>query len=356
MRVIKSSAFLLVIGLLSLFLASCGTSMNTAETTGTDKDSINTTPTTFQNPFANEEVVLGSIGHGATKLTYDKDKNRLPFEYNGQIFTMDYMIIGSGVARDNGLLLLLNGIPQLYGTDQDQEVKSLHVFHLPEESKEFPFQISFTPNTGKKGDTALCTVVSITNPDFKPDLKETQSYGIFHQSLPVQHLIHFNSDPPVSNIPGTFVRARDIRNETLDLTKDILQKIQTGNMQEINIETFNKEEKYQIYVNGNASPMDELAYSPDKALSFDVYFAGREGNPWAFSFFLDHEPVVFEDSLALTWLSEKGKAVHISFSLDPSELKDAETFYMLAAPMQDFPNADNSPMLSKTPSLLLHKE
>jgi len=127
-------------------------------------------------------------------------------------------------------------------------------------------------------------------------------------------------------------------------------------MQEINNETFNSDDKYQLYINGTVNPINELEYSPDVPLSFEIYFAGREGNPWAFSFFLDHEPIVFDESFALTWNSEKGKALHISFTLDPSKLSNAETFYMIAAPMKDYPNDDYPPILSKTSSILLHKD
>ena len=350
---------MLLIGLFSTCMAACKPDdVKTRDTEKTDlkpQEKMIAASTKFQNPFKGKEAILGKIGHGAVNVQFDQNKKRLPFEYNGQTFTMDYRIMASGVALNNGLIVFLKGIPQLYQTDQTQDLKCFHTFHLQEENKELPFKITFTPGTGKKGETALCTVVSITNPEFKPDLKETQSYGIFHQSLPVQHLIHFNSDPPKIEIPDTFVHADNIHCETLELTENIVQKIQMGNIQEVNIDTFNKDEKYQIYVNGIAGPLEDIAYQPEDPLDVEVFFAGREGKPWAFSFFLDHEPVVFKESLALTWNSAKGKALHITFTINPSKLSNAETFYMIAAPMEDCPNEDYPPVLSKTLSILLHK-
>ena len=34
--------------------------------------------------------------------------------------------------------------------------------------------------TGSTGDTLALTVVSITNPDFQPDMESTSSYGWYH--------------------------------------------------------------------------------------------------------------------------------------------------------------------------------
>ena len=65
---------------------------------------------------------------------------------------------------------------------------------------------------GKKGDTLNMTVVSVTRPDFQPDMKETSSYGWYHQSFERVLKLHFNEDAPENDsIYGESITAfRDV--------------------------------------------------------------------------------------------------------------------------------------------------
>ena len=52
--------------------------------------------------------------------------------------------------------------------------------------------------TGSAGDTLALTVVSITNPDFQPDMESTSSYGWYHKTLDSCVELQFNVDAWVS--------------------------------------------------------------------------------------------------------------------------------------------------------------
>ena len=49
---------------------------------------------------------------------------------------------------------------------------------------------------GHGGDTLNLTIVSITNPDFQPDMESTSSYGWYHNALSASVEMRFNADPP----------------------------------------------------------------------------------------------------------------------------------------------------------------
>lgn len=97
-----------------------------------------------------------------------------------------------------GFLLFLDGKPQAYKVnDTGTEYEYLHCFQTSDKHQE-KFSFVFTPITGTKGDTLNITIISITNPNFQPDMKETSSYGWYHKPLERVLKLHFNEDAPDS--------------------------------------------------------------------------------------------------------------------------------------------------------------
>ena len=75
-----------------------------------------------------------------------------------------------------------DGQPQPYKVnDTAAEYEYCHSFSAGEDQS---FSFLFEPVTGSAGDTLALTVVSITNPDFQPDMESTSSYGWYHRRPP----------------------------------------------------------------------------------------------------------------------------------------------------------------------------
>ena len=70
------------------------------------------------------------------------------------------------------------------------------------------FPYLFEPATGSVGDTLTLTVVSITNPDFQPDMESTSGYVWYHKCLEYRTQLQFNES--VSPDIPFLVKATDV--------------------------------------------------------------------------------------------------------------------------------------------------
>nr|WP_300842516.1 hypothetical protein [uncultured Acetatifactor sp.] len=76
--------------------------------------------------------------------------------------------------------------------DTAAEYEYCHSFAAGEEGGIRIFPYLFEPETGSVGDTLTLTVVSITNPDFQPDMESTSGYGWYHKCLEYRTQLQFN--------------------------------------------------------------------------------------------------------------------------------------------------------------------
>lgn len=126
------------------------------------------------NPFQsadNAMGILGSISHGPFEQDFDEIKNRNPFIFDGDEVALKYFINASGMAKNVGFLVFVNGVSQPYKIDDtNAPYEYVHIFNLKEDNADLPFMFIFSPVTGKKGDILDMNVVSIYNPAFMPDM------------------------------------------------------------------------------------------------------------------------------------------------------------------------------------------
>ena len=130
------------------------------------------------NPFEaaeDEAGFLATLTHGAASPDFSESGERLPFTYDGGEFQLAYQYSVTGKLDAVGFLLFLDGQPQPYKVnDIAAEYEYCHSFAAGEEGEEGEeqnFSFLFEPVTGSVGDTLALTVVSITNPDFQPDME-----------------------------------------------------------------------------------------------------------------------------------------------------------------------------------------
>ena len=159
------------------------------------------------NPFEEAEDISGflaTLSHQAAKPDFSANGERLPFEYDGGEFRLDYQYSVIGKLNTIGFLLFLDGRPQPYKVDDTTaDYEYCHLFAAGEDQT---FSFLFEPVTGSAGDLLTLTVVSITNPDFQPDMKDTSGYGWYHKPLDYNIQMHFRSDTRVADASYPAVR------------------------------------------------------------------------------------------------------------------------------------------------------
>ena len=327
-----------------LFLATCG---NYAVPDSTPPPS----QTVTVNPFEAEEEAgfLGMLTHEAASPDFSESGERLPFSYEGGEFRLEYRFSLTGRMDTVGFLLFLDGQPQPYKVnDTTAEYAYCHSFSAEEDQS---FSFLFEPVTGGTGDTLDLTVVSITNPDFQPDMESTSSYGWYHKTLDSRVELQFNADAPAahSDLPPVreiFVQS-DVREEkvTAQYVESELPKHGWGG---VSMDTLDSGIYYTFSLDGGIT-YDNLRVSAPVTLQYTM--CGTAGTSYSIAFFLDHQPVKIGESTSCSITLSKGGVMELEAVIDPDKLGQFNTFYCVAVPQ----NGASAPFF-KTNSILLYKE
>lgn len=310
--------------------------------------------TTEENPFtkSEEDASLGALSHEEAAPVKADDQSVLPYEYNGGEFILDYQFTSEGKLDSIGFLLFLDGKPQAYKVnDTKAEYEYLHCFQTSEKHKE-KFSFIFTPNTGKKGDILNITVISITKPDFKPDMKETSSYGWYHQYLERTLKLHFNEDAPDSD--GIYVENENIfRNVSVTekkVTSSFVEnELVKNGWNDVTIDTLDNGVYPTISYDGELV-YDNINLTNKDTLKIRYTICGTAGARYGISFFLNHKPISFDKVISYDTALSKGNVWIIEATIDTSKLDGFNTFYAVAVA------ASNDGFANKTGSILLYKE
>ena len=304
------------------------------------------------NPFeaAEEDAgFLAMLTHEAASADFSESGERLPFTYDGGEFRLDYRFSLTGKMDTVGFLLFLDGQPQPYKVNEPTaEYEYCHSFSAGEDQS---FSFLFEPVTGSTGDTLALTVVSITNPDFQPDMESTSSYGWYHKTLDSRVELQFNADAPAthSDLPPVreiFVQS-DVREGkvTAQYVESELPKHGWGG---VSMDALDSGIYYTFSLDGGIT-YDNLRVSAPVTLQYTM--CGTAGTSYSIAFFLDHQPVKIGESTSCSITLSKGGVMEIEAVIDPDQLGEFNTFYCVAVPR----NGTSAPFF-KTNSILLYKE
>ena len=313
------------------------------------------------NPFkTNKEdtVVMGSIGHGFMNPATDENGKMLPLQYDGGEMQIDYYVNASGKAKNVGFLVFVDGIPQPYKFNKaDASYEYMHMFDLEEDDKDTPFTFIFTPVTGKKGDTLNVSITSVYNPAFMPDMKETSSYGGYHDTLLVTNSVVFKKDADAldaSDIPK-YDYLGNIRQSAEPVTKELLDK--QSAMRGVDLETLEKQILSELYFDGeSAMKLDNLQVSESGSIHVTLKLFGHPGVKFQNTFYINHHALTTKDGdSSFETVLAKGEAAVVEVEIDLERLEDLNTFYVVSVPMnaEDFP--EDVIVLEKTRSILIYK-
>ena len=308
---------------------------------------------TEENPFtqSKEDGFLGAISHGEVNPARADDQSVLPYEYNGGEFTLDYQFMTEGKLDNIGFLLFLDGKPQAYKVnDTGTEYEYLHCFQTSDKHEE-KFSFVFTPNTGKKGDTPNITIISITNPNFQPDMKETSSDGWYHQPLARVLKLHFNEDAPDSNsIYGENENIfSDVSITEEKVTNSFIEnELAKNGWNGVTMDTLDNGVYSTISYDGE-SVYDNINLTNKDKLTVRYTICGTAGVRYGVSFFLNHKPISFDEVISYNTTLSKGNVWIIEATIDTSKIDNFNTFYAVAVA------ANNDYPANKTSSVLFYK-
>lgn len=311
---------------------------------------------TEENPFmqSEEDGFLGAISHGEANPTRADDYTVLPYEYNGGEFTLEYQFAVEGKLNNIGFLIFLDGKPQAYKiNDVSAEYEYLHCFQTSDEHEE-KFSFIFTPDTGKNGDTLNITIISITNPAFQPNMKETSSYGWYHKSLERVLKLHFNKDAPDSNV---IYGERENIFSDVSITEEkvtssfIENELVKNGWNGVTMDTLNNGIYPTISYNGELV-YDNINLTNKNTLTVRYTICGTAGMRYGVSFFLNHKPISSDEVISYDVTVSKGNVWVIETTIDTSKLDGFNTFYAVSVAASD----DYFMPAHKTDSILLYKE
>ena len=342
----KRLLLITMICVLILSLAACGN--YTIDDTSPPSVSVET-----EDPFAaiEENVFLAAISHGTSNPNRAEDQRKLPFEYNGGEFSFDYKYSVTGKLNTVGFLLFLDGKPQPYRTDRNESYEYCHIFPSEETGV---FTLSFYPQHGNAGDTLDLSIVSITNPDFRPDMKETSSYGWYHKSLEYWTELYFNESAS-ADIPLQAKAADVFSNVTIQeekITSAYIEKLRQNGWDGVTMDDLDQSVYYTTDFNGSIV-YDNFCLSDSDEVVFRYTICGTPSAEYDISFFIDHQAVYIDNDLSYHVALSKGNQWVFEITFDTSKMDSFHTFYVMAVPKN---SGSDVLLVLKSNSILLYQE
>jgi len=288
-------------------------------------------------------TVLGTITHGVRRDEIDGNS----LTYTGGELQVPYEVMATGSVVDVGFLVFLDGEPQKYHCDEEGDESYCHVLKLENGVKK-EFALSFTPACGEAGEKLQMTVLSVYNPDFKPDMQQTSGYGMYHNTLMATFEVEMKSASPFGGRKGiSAAMVMDITQGKEEMTREFLEGPISNfyGMQKMTQENLDTKIFDGVCYDGEYL-MNYISLT-EEPLQITYRIFGKDGSRYKVTPFIDHMPVGDAQDI----LVSKGEVSTITLSVDPKKLGDFSTFYFIAIPE----NMENGMPQRKTDSILLYK-
>jgi hypothetical protein len=309
----------------------------------------------FVEESETDSVEMGRISHGLRAPVFEGKNVQHPLQYDGGEMSVAYNVKASGEAKNVGFLIFVDGIPQPYKIDsRDAPNEYMHIFDFTEDDKDTPFTFIFTPVTGRIGETVKATILSVFRPSFQPDMKETVSYGGYHQILQVNTEIEFNQDAPVEKFSDTPLIISEKTFTYEAVTNALFDEI-SGGAFEITQEYYDSNVFSMLYYDDEIIRTHNLKVKSQGQLSLTYKLCGATGAKYRTTFYINHQPVASQDTIAHNIDVKKDKISVLKVELDLSKLGDFNTFYAISVPLNSSDYTEANIMAQKTQSVLLYK-
>ncbi len=353
----KKITTLLLFLLLAVAVTGCTPQQNNSSSTPSN-GAVSSETNPFEDASEVPDGTLGSIGHGPTSMNLDENGNKLPFVYQGGMMSIPYEVSASGKAKNVGFLVFVDGVSQPYQTDTDPVYRTMHTMDLEENDKEYPFSILFEPVTGKKGDTLSLMIVSVYAPAFMPDMKNTSSYGMYHDTLAGEYELTFEADaqnPSSSELPK-YLQLQNVKQSTQPVTQEYLDSLSIySGMQNVTLEMLNKQVFAQQFFDGEGGLLSNLQVNQDGTLHITFQIVGYPGARYRSTFYINHGALADGQTTSFETVLTKGNVSVIEADLELSQLEDLNTFYVVSTLCNVQELWEDGVFLNKTASVLLYQ-
>lgn len=305
--------------------------------------------TSNENPFDENKntKILGKQSHGFVKPLNEDDY----FTYSGQEMEIEYYVELEGVSNNIGFLLYVNGEPQPYKIkNRTTEYAYLHAFNVNNGRESFTFQ--FDVISGHESEILDLAIVSIYNPEFKPDMKETTSYSMYHSALPtVVDRLKMAINPTQKNrqLCAYGKGVKSLKNETFTIS-EAFWNTEVKKNYNITMEALDDQSIAFIRFNG-VEQFGAIKMSDSESLTIEYYMAGVPEAEYVTTFYLDHKPIE-----SVGHKLEKGKVNQLKLNLNISDLENLNTFYVISVPKHEKQYLEKLVVIDKTASYMLYKE
>lgn len=319
----------------AVFMTACGKELSTEEFMPDSTEYTESGEDISWEPDWAMQEIIGGLMHGAN---WAEDEENYSFTYGGGELEIPYMMIGSGICRNTGFLLYLNGVPQPYKIKgQEEDYRYMHIIEGGEDTEE-DFVFCFVPVTGNSGDQMTLSINSISNPAFLPDMVETFDYGMSHGTIEAAYRVSFWEDAKEQP------EGADVLNlvSGAELVQSDIDKEEKAYMEESKMET-KLDLEHKIYsdlrMDGESMELNrKFELNGKDTVHISYVMMGHPGIRYRVSFYLDHRLLTDGEQSVYEVELETGKMTTVEFDLDASAITDS-SFYAMAVPVnaEDYP-------------------
>ncbi len=300
------------------------------------------TDKTSENKNETYTEIIGELEHGLASFSVDGNTGNAFITYEGGELEIEYRAKATGMSEYGvGFMIFIDGIAQPYWISEETEAMYMHTFYF-QDKVDNVFSFYLIPTTGQKGDMLELCIASIYYPDYKPDMKESKGYGIYHDMLENSYIIKYNASPSLITNDMALNLISEVEIEELPIQQD--KYITTNLSNDFNVALYIND---QDVTNGNYYIADE------KENNIKLGICGTESAEYRISFFSNHCPVSsgWENELQIHVTPDK--ITEIDVEIDISSLDGYDTFYALIVPCDAPQIATRKSGLIKTNSVLI---
>lgn len=292
------------------------------------------------NPFAQEQTEEVMYAYGFGLVSPDPETNMV---YDGSPIEFEYFIDNGGASMSVGMLMFVNGIPQTYCVEGETEETYMHIQQSPANQK-ITVKASFSPVTGRQGDTLSVRFLSILNPKNRPE-KLDYIYGHTNAMMTFFPRYIEMAQDSVNNIED-YPRFSEPREMTEEELGQVVYMDSTGR----DVSLLKEFHFYAQRVDNPDLPYLDVS---NHSLTVEIQGFGGPAGDYMLIPYINQVPVLNKDFPCVLTVAE-GKQISIGeMTIDCSKLNSEDyqigafnTFYTVAVPVDG--GTQFEPMISKS--------
>lgn len=316
----KKTMFISSLIAISLLLAGCS-----ANKMPTENPDYSVADDPMKKPVESQPDATGSSGP-KTIGSYGFDFSQEDISFSDDTLVLTPKLLGDETATDVGMMVLIDGIPQIYSTETSDEKFTLKDFKT--ENGEVPIKLLVDTKIDPQADNHYVSILTIVAPYYMPST-DSVYFGKYHSGTSVGAKNLPDKDTYTSSDSFKILKA-----ENSVFTKEQKEKYQLSEDQEIIYFDLYRDKSKPMLERAIVGGIEENTLS----LTFAGFSWGHEGGSYRVTFYRNHEQCLFNDGCScLDMELEGGKIVEADIEL--AGVKPGDFVYCVAAPLFEGGNA-----------------